>query len=597
MFEGMRKNAKGIIYFVAGIFIISMAIGGVTQIFTPKPYVGKIAGKKILYGEYQQMLQNQYSTYQQQNPDKEIDENALRTINNQAWDLLTTRILYDNELKKRHIKVKDQDVIEKLRDPGDDIKQLEQFQTDGVFDKAKYEEMLVSNDQFASYMEAQVRSSLPYEKLFEDIKSEVTVTPDEVKQDYIDKNNKADAKIIFFDPNKITEEVEVNDEEIEKYYEDNKEDYKRDPSCSYNYVQLRLEPSEADKKRTKEKIDEIYEMTVKEDADFAELAKEYSQDSSASKGGDLGYFTKGKMVQPFEQVAFNAEIGKINEPVETRYGWHIIKVFDKRKNDKDEEEVKASHILLKFEASEETKQNLEVKAQDLAEKAKEKGLEEAAKDLSYKMQEGREFFEDTTYISGLGRNEELVKFAFANKVGDVKGPIKQENSDNYVVVEIASKQGEHYQPLDEVKKNIQRKIEKDKKVEMVITKANDFVSKYKPEEYFEMAEKEEWEIVEQKGLKIDTSVQKIRKVEALNEAVLNLEATSYTELITDEKGAYLAYVENREKPDMEKFEEEVNTITENYQEKQQNEYLNEWYRNLKDTADIEDNRKTYFDYL
>ena len=72
------------------------------------------------------------------------------------------------------------------------------------------------------------------------------------------------------------------------------------------------------------------EAELKKGADFAELAKKKSKDPGASDGGDLGFFTKDQMVPEFSAVAFSLEPGKISDPVKTQFGWHIIKVEDKR---------------------------------------------------------------------------------------------------------------------------------------------------------------------------------------------------------------------------------------------------------------------------
>ncbi|MCB1516692.1 MAG: peptidylprolyl isomerase [Hyphomicrobiaceae bacterium] len=64
--------------------------------------------------------------------------------------------------------------------------------------------------------------------------------------------------------------------------------------------------------------------------DFAELAQEKSIDPGAANGGDLGYFTKGQMVQPFEDAAFALEVGQVSQPIQTQFGWHIIKLEDRR---------------------------------------------------------------------------------------------------------------------------------------------------------------------------------------------------------------------------------------------------------------------------
>ena len=80
---------------------------------------------------------------------------------------------------------------------------------------------------------------------------------------------------------------------------------------------------------------------AKSGQEFSELAKEYSDDTvSASQGGDLGYFTKGKMVKAFEDAAFNLKPGEISDIVESEYGYHIIKVYDKVDKQLSFEEVK-----------------------------------------------------------------------------------------------------------------------------------------------------------------------------------------------------------------------------------------------------------------
>ncbi len=80
--------------------------------------------------------------------------------------------------------------------------------------------------------------------------------------------------------------------------------------------------------KTKEEADEIKKL-LDNGADFDTLAKQYSLCPSKEKGGDLGYFNRGQMVPEFENAAFSTPIGGISEPVQTRFGWHIIKVTRK----------------------------------------------------------------------------------------------------------------------------------------------------------------------------------------------------------------------------------------------------------------------------
>lgn len=106
-------------------------------------------------------------------------------------------------------------------------------------------------------------------------------------------------------------------------------------------VEEKIREDESLNKDKKAKAEEIL-ARIKSGEDFAKLAKEFSEDPSAADGGNLGWFGKGKMIQEFEDQAFKLNPGEVSGIVKTIYGYHIIKV-----NDKKDEEVSASHILIK----------------------------------------------------------------------------------------------------------------------------------------------------------------------------------------------------------------------------------------------------------
>ncbi len=601
MLDIFRKKAKIIIYITAFVFIVGMAVMGISGLFDRRhsQHVGRIAGRNISYQEYTQWLQNAYQNYMAENPDVQPDEQTLQQINDQTWQQLIQVILFDREVKRRRIRVSDEDVIEKLRnDPPEFIREADIFQTDGAFDMDKYWNTLVSgvapNGQplDLSWLETHVRDQLPYEILLERVKEEVSITEDDVREDFIKKNNKADAKVIFFDPNKITD-VEITEEEIAAYYEENKEDYKRAPSARYQFVRFPMEPSEKDEEEVLETANMIYQELM-DGEDFAALAAEFSQDpSNAEQGGDLGFFGRGRMVPEFEEKAFTMEVGEISEPVKSQFGWHIIELTDTRTNEEGEKEVRASHILLRIEPSELTRLEIRDRVEDFRQIVTRDGIKDAAAAEGLEITESGLFEEDAQFIQGLGRFADLVEFAFNRRVGAIPEIKESPNGDLYVL-QLAEKLPERYDDLETVSGRIRSTLELEKKREMVKTRAEEFYETREPEEFLASATQEGWEIIEAQDVTVDRSIPRIGRVEELNEAILEAESGEFTPLVKGERGAYIAHVDTREYPDMEDFEARKDTLYAEMLEREQNQHLNEWYRNLMEEAEIEDNRHLFF---
>lgn len=132
---------------------------------------------------------------------------------------------------------------------------------------------------------------------------------------------------------KFEEDTKISEDEMKKYYEENKDDFYTD-TVTASHILIKTidddgnEISEAKKKEAKKTAEEAL-AKVKAGEDFATVAKEYSEDSSASSGGELGTFGRGKMVTEFENAAFDMKAGEISDIVETEYGYHIIKVTDR----------------------------------------------------------------------------------------------------------------------------------------------------------------------------------------------------------------------------------------------------------------------------
>lgn len=133
--------------------------------------------------------------------------------------------------------------------------------------------------------------------------------------------------------NKVLADVTVTDEEVKKYYEENKASFEQPATVSARHI---LTKTEEECKKIKEEIDN---GTIS----FADAAMKHSTCPSGQQGGALGDFSKGMMVPEFEEAAFNSEIGVVSEPVKTQFGYHLIVVDSKNEGStKEFEEVKDS---------------------------------------------------------------------------------------------------------------------------------------------------------------------------------------------------------------------------------------------------------------
>jgi peptidyl-prolyl cis-trans isomerase C len=128
----------------------------------------------------------------------------------------------------------------------------------------------------------------------------------------------------------VTGDIEVTESEQREFYDENTNMFAQPESVTASHILISTQEAESEEARQEalERAEEL-KTQLEEGADFAELAREHSEGPSASRGGSLGQFSRGQMVPPFEEAAFALEPGEISDVVETRFGYHIIKVDEK----------------------------------------------------------------------------------------------------------------------------------------------------------------------------------------------------------------------------------------------------------------------------
>jgi peptidyl-prolyl cis-trans isomerase C len=177
----------------------------------------------------------------------------------------------------------------------------------------------------------QFRKQFPTDEAFRELLKAQDMTEDEVKKEF----ERSSGIRALLEKN-IFSKITISPEEIRKHYDQNKAEFEQKESVHASHILTRIVTSadpkanEESKAKAKKKIEEI-EKKLKGGADFAKLAKEESEDpGSAAKGGDLGFFSKGQMVPAFEKTAFTLGLGKTSPIVESDFGFHIIKVWEKK---------------------------------------------------------------------------------------------------------------------------------------------------------------------------------------------------------------------------------------------------------------------------
>jgi peptidyl-prolyl cis-trans isomerase C len=168
----------------------------------------------------------------------------------------------------------------------------------------------------------------------------------------------------------FSQKVNVTDKETKAYYEGHQDMFKRPEEVRASHILIKVDPksNESQKAAAYKKIEEI-QVKIQKGGDFATLAKEFSEGPSNVKGGDLGFFKRGQMVKPFEKEAFALAPGEVSGIVETRFGYHLIKVFEKNPETISEYSAVKDRLKQSLEQQEVQKQ-MEVYVEDLKSKGK-----------------------------------------------------------------------------------------------------------------------------------------------------------------------------------------------------------------------------------
>ncbi|MFZ9814805.1 MAG: peptidylprolyl isomerase [Candidatus Kapaibacteriota bacterium] len=329
---------------------------------------------------------------------------------------------------------------------------------------------------------------------------------------------------------------------------------------------------------------------AKKGEDFAALAKEYSQDNgSKDRGGEYDYFPKGQMVKPFEDACFNNAPGSIVGPVETQFGYHIIKVVDKISD-----EIKYSEIMITVDLTMNTKKQLRRDAMSFKQQLDDgQNIETLSKKLKKNVVETM-FFDAQMPILG---SQSLSSFAFSNDIGSISEPMELKMF-GIVIGQITGKREAGLVPFEDMKEQLIQKVLTKKRMKLLKQRANALYDKIKNSERLFAVSQIDPTIEVKSVLKAKNNglVDGAGNEPVLTQKAMISPLNKINPPIQGEGGWYIYQVIQRTDADMKGFSKARPELLMNLTSQAASPAYTQWFNALKEKAEIQDNRgKLYRD--
>ncbi len=426
--------------------------------------VGEIGGVRIPLQAYQQMVQNQTQSRQQQSGGT-LSAEETEEVRNAVWDELVQQQSLEQAYQARGISVSPQEVADAIASsPPQELYNAPDFQTDGKFDMSKYHQWLRSSAavQVVPMLETQYADQIRRSKLFRVVTADIYIPDAELWQSWRDQYEKTTIEMASIDPRRAVADaaVPLTTAQVRAYYDAHKDEFKRPATAYVSYVEMMRVADASDSAAARERVVRLREEILG-GAPFAEVAKRESSDTvSGNQGGDLGEFGKGAMDPAFEKAAFSLPVGTLSEPVLSASGYHLIKVAS-RKGDK----VTASHILIPIEIQGAHRDALDARADSLeslgADRLEGAALDSAAAALHLTVRPAAPLQKGGRVQAGLQVVPDAGVWAFQAKPGETGRII--ETSYAYFLFRLDSLQAEGLPPFEQIQSSVELAARQDAK--------------------------------------------------------------------------------------------------------------------------------------
>ena len=537
--------------------------------------VAVVNGHQIRADEFRRAYQSQMQAYRSAYGGQ-MSEQVLKQlgIDQQILQQLVDERAALAEADRVGVKVSDAEVAQR-------IYSIPAFLENGAFiGQSRYQQLLGSQNPplTTSDFEEGIRRSLVMEKLRASVTEWLSVSDKELQDEYRRRNDKIKLAVVAFNADSYRPDVTASDADVSTYFEGHQADFRIPDRRKVKYVLIDIDAirakvvvSPADLTRayndnitqftspeqvrashillkTEGKDDATVKAKAEEllkeargGADFAELAKKNSEDdSNAKNGGDLDYFGRGRMVPEFDAVAFTMQPGQLSDVVKTQFGYHIIKLTDKKAGaTRPIEEVKQQLTdQLQSERAQQQASDLAQRLQGQIKKATDLDLVAKAEGLA--VQETGFFAKDEPILS-VGSAPEMSSRAFTLADGEVSPALR--SSRGFVFETVTAKQDSYIPKLDEVKDKVKDVVLGQRAVDMAKQKATEAAAQLKGAADFDKAAKAAH--VEPKTTELvtrDAPLPDLGAAPDVMDAVFKLPQGAVSDVLTTSNGAAIVKV-------------------------------------------------------
>lgn len=599
MLQSMRSAAKYIWWFVVLTFVIVFVFAETSGLtgrgaLTRGTTVASVNGTDINYDTWLRAREQRIQQAQAQSA-QPLTLDQERRIEDATFDDLVTEILLRQEYERRGITVTDAQIRQAaLEQPPQQFLANPEFQTEGQFDIDKYRRFLASplarQSGIRFQLEQYYRGELPRQELFEQVASAVYVTDAQLWRIWQDSHDSARVSFVRFAPDEIPDSaVKVSEAEIAAYFKAHEKDFVERPGRAV--VTVAVVPrniTAADSAKVLQRAKALRAEIESGKESFADAAKRESADTaSAADGGFLGKVTKGRFVEEFDSVAFSLKPGVISQPVLTPFGYHLIKV-DEKKGDS----ISVRHILLRIQQSDSSASWSDTRADSLA-----KAASADKPDLFNRITKslGLETFQAVaTENEPLTREGKYIPsvsaWAFTARPGETSDLIDAQ--DAYYVARLDSLTEGGKATLQSEHDFIEQELKRQKKLDLLVPRAQKITTAVANGQTLEEAAKAAGLIVQQTtDFARTTSVPGLGQATQAVGAAFGLAEGAVSQPIKSDNGVFVIRVDRRVQADRAAWEKQKDDQRQRVLQGMRQQRVQQFLASLRESAEIEDHRK------